>query len=143
MKTYKSNRNYIAALSMGMAMSAIGASISVLFFLQTGSYLALSLLIPATALLYLTLFAIPREISLEPDRIILRSLCRTTSMDLKGIKGVRELYNSAALNRVDGDTEKVDKIYFLRFEGKPWRIVFFGNHIMEYRDLAARLKELT
>jgi len=128
---------------MGMVISAFGAFISVSFFLQTGNYYALSLLIPAIAVLYLALFSIPREISLEAHRIILRTLCRTTSIELRNIKGIRELYNSAALNRVDGDMEKVDKIYLLRFVGKPWRIVLFGNHIMEYKDLAARLKERT
>ncbi len=141
MKLYRSNSDYRVALSMAVVVSVLLTVISVSYFTQTGSLVVLLLFVPGIAVLYFALFALPREILLEADRVILKALLRTASIELEDIKGVKEVYSSSALNRVDGDMEKVDIIYFLRLTGKPWRVVFFGNHILEYKELAARLGE--
>ncbi len=142
MRVYRSNSDYKMVLYLGCIVSAFCTFISITFLLQSGNPYILFLLIPAIAVLYLLLFSLPKEIRLESDRVVLVALFRTTTLELKTIKGIKEFSNSAALNRADGDPDRVDRVYFIRLRDKPWQVVFFGNQITEYRDLAARMKEL-
>jgi len=142
MEVYRSDGDYKIVLSLGIAISVFCAFVSITFLLQTGNLYALSLLIPAIAILYFVLFSIPREISLEADRIVFRTLFRKASIELSSIKAVRNFYSTNNLARANGDKARAAMLCFLRIKRKPWRIAFFGNHILEYKALSDRLQEL-
>lgn len=143
METYESDYRYRVAVLIGVSASAFLACVSISLFLRTGDAKGLLLLVPSAAVLYATFLLIPKEISIETHQIVFRTLFADRIIRIDNIGAIREFHSHNSLMRAGGDKEEADMLCFIRMKRRPWRIIFFGNHILEYKRLSTRLKELT
>lgn len=143
METYESDYRYRVAVLIGTSASLFFACISISLLVRTGDANALLLLVLSAAVLYATFLLIPKEISIGPHQIVFRTLFADRIIGIDSIEAIREFHSHNSLMRSGGDKDEADMLCFIRIQGRPWRIIFFGNHIVGYKRLSARLKELT
>lgn len=135
MRTYKSNYKYKLTVLIGIMSSVFCAGLGGIFILSGSSDSRLLIFLPAVAIFYFIMFAVPREISIGENGITFRTMAGTRYADFSQIRDIRSYYSSKSLQGYGGDREKAHMLCIIILKEKPLAPLFFGDGICDYKKL--------
>jgi hypothetical protein len=85
-------------------------------------------------ILHYLLFVLAREITIQEDGIIYKTIIRRKNIKFSEIKEIKSIYTMRSLVLAGGDRQKARMICSIILRDKPFNMLYFGSTIENYKE---------